>query len=82
MLFIHEMFLVYKLETFKNCKEVKHIMIIAMNFFILYIWTVENYFQKILSPSPLKKSTPPFLLTTPLKIKKLQVPLFANIEFF
>ena len=33
------MFLVYKLETFKNCKEVKHIMIIAINFFILYdIW--------------------------------------------
>ena len=24
MLFILEMFLVYKLETFKNCKEVKH----------------------------------------------------------
>ena len=26
MLFIHEMFLVYKLETFKNCKEAKHII--------------------------------------------------------
>ena len=27
MLFIHETLLVYKLETFKNCKEAKHIMI-------------------------------------------------------
>ena len=39
MLYINETFLVYKLETFKNCKEVKHIMIvviaIAYNFFYL-----------------------------------------------
>ena len=69
-LFIHETFLVYKLETFKNCNEVKHIMImiivIIYIFFILYdIWsTVENYFQNMLKPPPpLKKSTPPFLLT-------------------
>ena len=27
VLFSHEMFLVYKLETFTNCKEVKHIMV-------------------------------------------------------
>ena len=25
--FIHETFLVYKLETFKNCKEAKHIIL-------------------------------------------------------
>ena len=68
MLFIHETFLVYKLETFKNCKEVKHIMIMVIAiiyiFFILCdIWsTVENYSQKILR-LPLKKSTPSFLLT-------------------
>ena len=57
-LFIHETFSVYKLETFKNCNEVKHIMImiivIIYIFFILYdIWsTVENYFQNILKPPP------------------------------
>ena len=54
--FSHETFLVYKLETFTNCKEVKHIMImiivIIYIFFILCnIWlTVDNYLQKILSP--------------------------------
>ena len=58
--------LVYELETFKNCKEVKHVMImiiaiIYMFFILCDIWlTVENYFQKILSLlPPLKKSTPP-----------------------
>ena len=56
MLFIHEKFLVYKLETFENCKEVKHIiiMIIAIIYIFLIlcdIWsTVENYFHKILPP--------------------------------
>ena len=67
VLFIHEKFLVYKLETFTNWKDVKHIMImiiaISYIFFILWdIWsTVKNYFQKILTPSPQKKSTfPPF----------------------
>ena len=56
MLFIHETFLVYKLETFKNCQEVKHIMIMIIAiiyiFFILCdIWSaVQDYFQKILSP--------------------------------
>ena len=81
MLFIHETFLVYKLETFKNCKEVKQIMImiivIIYIFFILCdIWsTVEHYLQKILRP-PWKNP--------PLKIQKVQVlpPFFANIENF
>ena len=37
VLFIHEMFLVYKLETFTNCKEVKHVMvmIIAIIFYLM-----------------------------------------------
>ena len=62
--------LVYKLETFKNRKEVKHIiiMVIAMIyiFFILCNISslVENYFQKILSRP--QKSHSPFLLTIPL----------------
>ena len=86
MLFIHETFLVYKLETFKNCKEVKHIMIMIIAIsYIFYILcntrsVVQNYFQKILSPRPWKN--PPFLLTSPLKIKKIQVPPFANNENF
>ena len=63
MLFIHETFLVYKLETFK---EVKHIMImiiaiIYIFFILLDIWsTVKNYFQKILSPPPPAKIHPLF----------------------
>ena len=36
MLFIHETVLVYKLETFTNCKEVKHIMIMII--VIIYIF--------------------------------------------
>ena len=48
----------------------------------LIIWsTAENYFQKISPPphSPLS----PFLLTSLLKIQKMQgTPLFANIENF
>ena len=83
VLYIHETFLVYKLETFKNCKEVKHIMISAIIyiFFILCdIWSiVENYFQKILSP--LKKSTPPFLLVFPLKIQKV-TPFLPKPKIF
>ena len=30
LLFIHEMFLVYKLETFKNCKEANHFIILTI----------------------------------------------------
>ena len=59
---------VFSLETFNNCKVVKHIMIMIYNshyayFFILCnIWsTVENYFQKILRPlTSWKKQLPPF----------------------
>ena len=49
MLFIHEKFLVYNLETFKNCKEVKHIiiMIIAI-IYIFDIWSAPP--EKIQSP--------------------------------
>ena len=81
MLFIHEKFLVYKLETFENCKEVKHIiiMIIAIIYIFLIlcdIWsTVENYFHKILPP--LKKYTHPLF-----KNSKIARPRFANIEKF
>ena len=36
VLFIHKKFLVLKLETFKNCKVVKHIMIMIIA--IIYIF--------------------------------------------
>ena len=67
VLFIHEAFLVYKLETFTNCKEVKQmIMTIAIIYiFLSYeIWsTVENYFQKILIPLPPLEKIYPTLFT-------------------
>ena len=77
MLFIHfhEKFLVYKLETFKNCKDVKRIMImiIAIICIFLILWdiwsTVENYLQKI-------------LCLPPLKFKRCKDPLFASIGNF
>ena len=82
MPYIHETFLVYKLKTFKTCKDVWHIIIIMIIaiiyiFFILCdIWsTVENYFQKILSLT-LQKSTPPSLITLPRKNSKSASPSF------
>ena len=44
VLFIHEMFLVYKLETFTNCKEVKHIMVIIIA--IIYIFLSYEIFDQ------------------------------------
>ena len=41
VLFIHETFLVYKLETFRNCKEVKHIMIMIIA--VIYIFYLMRY---------------------------------------
>ena len=62
------------------------IMIIAIIYIFVIICdilsTVENYYQKIFRIS-LKKSSPSFLLTFPLKIQKLQVPLhFDKTENF
>ena len=56
------------------------IMITANLHFLSYMIfdQVENYSQKILSPLPLKKSTPPFLTNPPPKIQKVQVPTFCR----
>ena len=65
------MLLVYKLEIFKNCKEVEHIMIMIIA--IIYIFlsnVIFDYFQKILSPRP-----PPEKI---VKIQKVQVPPFCQ----
>ena len=86
MLFIPETLLVYKLETFKNCKEVKHmIMVIAVIYIFFYLmWCLINS-SKLLSENP---QAPPekihsLLLThSPLKIHKVQGPLFANTRNF
>ena len=80
-IFIRETILVHKLETFKNCKEVKHIMImiiaIIYTFLILCdIWSsIESYFQKILRPSQ-KKSAPPFYSLAPKNSKSTSPPPF------
>ena len=61
------------LETFKNCKEVKHsmIMIIAIIYiflsYVIFHKRLEITFRKSSTSSPLKKSSP---------------TLFANIENF
>ena len=78
MIFIHKTILAYKLETFENCKEVMHIIII-----IIAIIYISN--RKLLSENPQvppeKIHSPHFthsiLLTPPpLKFQKVQVPSF------
>ena len=69
------MLLVYKMETFKNCKEVKHIMIMITDYDFLS-YAISDQQLKITFR---KSSSPPekiFLLTPPLKIQKVQVPPF------
>ena len=85
MLFIRERFLVYKLETFKTFKEVKHIMITTIVYifvsYVIFDQQLKITFRKSSGPHPLKKSTLPFLLTLPCKNSKSASPPFiANIE--
>ena len=90
MLFIHQKFLVYKLETSRNCKEVKHIMIMIIaiiSFFFIWwdIWlTVEKYFQIILSSPPLPEKIhfPLFTSLLPKKFRNCNAPPFCQIENF
>ena len=82
MFFIHEAFLVYKMETFKNCQEVKHIIIMIIA--IIYIFLSYMIFDQQLKitfrkfSTPLKKSLPPFYSLLPLKMQKVQVPPFCQ----
>ena len=81
-------FLVCKLETFKNCEEVKHIMImiIAIIYIFYLMWYLINSW-KLLSENPqvptekihslLFTHSPP-----PENSKIASAPLFTNIENF
>ena len=91
VLFVYEKFLVYKLETFKKCKEVKHIMTTAIAIIYIFLSDVISHqqmkitFRKSLGP-PLTKFTPspaPIFTKSHLKIQKLQVPhFFQNCKSF
>ena len=85
MLFFHETFLVYKSETFKNFKEVKHITIMIIA--IIYIFLCYVIFDQQLRITFRKSSapTPPEKIHSPLthkKFKKCKSHLFAIIENF
>ena len=75
------MFLVDKLETFKTCKEVKHIMIMIIA--VIYIFQSYAIFDQQLkatsriSSGPRKKSTPPFTHLPPKNSKSSSSPLFC-----
>ena len=75
MLFIHEMFLVYKLKTFKNCKEVKQIMImiIVINYVLFLSYMILDQQLRITcrksSIPPEKIHYPLFTQSPPLKFK-------------
>ena len=86
VLFIHEMFLVYKLETFTNCNEVKPIMVMIIA--IIYIFYLMRYLinsWKLLSenpqpPTPQKKHPPPppFTLSPTKNSKSASHPPFCQ----
>ena len=85
MLFIHETFLAYKMETFKNCKEVKHIVIMTIDYDFLSYVTFDQQlkitFKK--SSGPPEKIHSPLFTHYPLKnSKSASLPLFANTENF
>ena len=89
MLFIHEKFLVYKLETFKNCKEVKHIMIMIIAIiyiflsYVIFDQQLKITFRKSSDPlSPEKIHSPFYSLPSPKNLKVASSPLFDNIENF
>ena len=88
MLFIHESFLVYKLDTFRNCKEVKHIIIMIIA--IIHIFLILLMFDQQLQITFKKSSGPTekihLLLFThsslKLNSKSASPYLFANIKNF
>ena len=79
VLFIHETFLGYKLETFTNCNEVKHIMIMIIT--IIYIFLSSEIFGQQLKITFRKSSVPsPPEKIPPKHSKSASQPLFDNVE--
>ena len=83
------MLLVYKLETFKKCKEVKHIVITIIA--ITYIFYLMWYFissWKLFSENPQDTPTAqknihsPIFTQSPWNIQKVQVPSFCQHWIF
>ena len=88
MLFIHETFLFYKMETFKNCKEIQHIMITIIDYDFWSYVIFDQQLKITLRKSPFRplpeKVHSPLFTHSPLKHSKSASPppLFANFENF
>ena len=96
VLFIHETFLGYKLETFTNCNEVKHIMIMIITIIYIFLFSeifgqqLKITFRKSSVPSPPEK-IPPIFTHSELKIQKVPIknskstsppPLLPTLKIF
>ena len=74
MLYIHEMFLIYKLEIFKNRKKAKNmiIAIIYIIFYVIFHQKLNITFEKSSALTlPLEKIHFPLFTHSPLKIQKV-----------
>ena len=88
MLFIHETFLVYKLETFTNCKEVKQIVIVIIA--VIYIFFIFWEFDQQLKITFRKFSAflekihlpPPFYSLPPKNSKGSSSPFLLTLKIF
>ena len=80
------MLLFYKLQTFKNCKEVKHIILITATiyFFFYLMWYLINSWKLIsenLQPLPPEKILSPFLLPPPKNSEGTSPPFLPKLIF-
>ena len=87
MLFIHETYSVYKLETFKKCKEVKRIMISIIA--IIYIFSSYVVFHQQLKITFRKSSgphwqnpLPHFYSISPKNSKSAGFPILTTLTIF
>ena len=73
--------LVYKMETFENCKEVKHIMIMITEYdflsYVMFDQQLKITFRKTSAPPPQKNSLPYFYSLPPKNSKKCKRGPFA-----
>ena len=76
--------LVYKLEKFKNCKEVKQIMIMIIAIlyiilsYVIFDQQLKITFRKFSAPPPWKNPIPLFYSLLPQKFKKCKSPSFCQ----